>query len=61
MRFFARNNMNENQTHINEIYEKLGEAEAHIEQGIPMIDSEEVFEKLKKKYKNSDGTRFYYE
>jgi|GEM_PF-2884910 len=53
--------MNENQTHINEIYEKLGEAEAHIEQGIPMIDSEEVFEKLKKKYKNSDGTRFYYE
>ena len=35
---------------LREIYEKLDEAEAQIKEGIPLIDSEKVFEKLKKKY-----------
>ena len=44
------NNINEKQTRLIEIYKKQDEAEAEIEQGVPFVDSEEVFEKLKKKY-----------
>ena len=38
------NNINENQTRLIEIYKKLAETEAEIEQGIPLVNSEEVFE-----------------
>ncbi len=40
----------ENQFYLSEVYRKLDEAEAKIEQGVPLIYSEKVFEKLKKKY-----------
>jgi prevent-host-death family protein len=40
----------ESQMALTEVYKKLAEAEAEIEQGIPLIDGEEVFSKMKKKY-----------
>lgn len=40
----------ENQMALTEVYRKLAEAEAEIEQGIPLVDGEEVFSKMKKKY-----------
>ncbi|MDW7674718.1 MAG: type II toxin-antitoxin system Phd/YefM family antitoxin [Bacillota bacterium] len=33
-----------------ELYRKLAEAEAQIENGEPLLDAEHVFEKLRKKY-----------
>jgi prevent-host-death family protein len=33
-----------------ELYKKLAEAEAQINQGIPLLDGEEVFRKLRAKY-----------
>lgn len=33
-----------------EVYRKLGEAEKEISQGIPLLDGEKLFEKLKNKY-----------
>lgn len=40
----------ESQMAMAEVYKKLAEAEKQIEQGIPLIDGEKVFEKLKEKY-----------
>jgi prevent-host-death family protein len=33
-----------------EVYKKLAEAETQIKQGIPLLDGEEVFKKLRSKY-----------
>ena len=33
-----------------EVYKKLSEAEEEISQGIPLLDGEELFKKLKNKY-----------
>ena len=33
-----------------EVYNKLGEAEAQLDTGIPTIDGKEVFSKMRKKY-----------
>lgn len=33
-----------------DLYKKLAEAEAQIENGIPLLDAENVFEKMRKKY-----------
>jgi len=40
----------ERQLALVDVYKKLAEAEAQIEQGIPMLDGEEVFKKLRDKY-----------
>ena len=40
----------EKQMALIEVYRKLAEAEAQIGQGVPLIDGEEVFSKMKKKY-----------
>ena len=40
----------ERQLALVDVYKKLAEAEAQIEQGIPMLDGEEVFNKLRDKY-----------
>jgi prevent-host-death family protein len=40
----------ERQMALVEAYKKLAEAEAQIAQGIPLLDGEEVFKKLKGKY-----------
>lgn len=33
-----------------EVYKKLAEAEAQIEQGIPLVNGEDVFKKMRDKY-----------
>jgi len=40
----------ERQMHLVEVYKKLAEAEAQVEQGIPLLDGDEVFKKLRNKY-----------
>jgi len=40
----------ERQLALVDVYKKLAEAEAQIAQGIPMLDGEEVFNKLRDKY-----------
>jgi prevent-host-death family protein len=40
----------ERQLAMAEVYKKLAEAEAQIVQGVPLLDGEEVFKKLKDKY-----------
>jgi prevent-host-death family protein len=40
----------ERQLAMVEVYKKLADAEAQISQGIPLLDGEEVFKKLKDKY-----------
>ena len=40
----------ERQLAMAEVYKKLADAEAQIAQGIPLLDGEEVFKKLKDKY-----------
>ena len=40
----------ERQIALVEVYRKLAEAERQIEQGIPLLDGQEVFKKLKTKY-----------
>ena len=40
----------ERQLALVDVYRKLAEAEAQIAQGIPMLDGEEVFKKLRDKY-----------
>lgn len=40
----------ERQMVLVEVYKKLSEAEAQITQGIPLLDGEEVFNKLRGKY-----------
>ena len=40
----------ERQITLLEMYQKLGEAEAQIEAGVPAIDGKEVFSKMRKKY-----------
>ena len=40
----------ERQLALVDVYKKLAEAEAQIEQGIPMLDGEEVLKKLRDKY-----------
>ncbi len=33
-----------------EVYKKLSEAEAQVEQGVPLLEGDEVFKKLRAKY-----------
>ena len=40
----------ERQIALIEIYQKLGEAEAQLESGVPTIDGKEVFNKMRNKY-----------
>jgi PHD/YefM family antitoxin component YafN of YafNO toxin-antitoxin module len=40
----------ERQLAMAEVYKKLADAEAQIAQGVPLLDGEEVFKKLKDKY-----------
>ena len=40
----------ERQLALVDVYKKLAEAEAQIEKGIPMLEGEEVFKKLRDKY-----------
>ena len=40
----------ERQLALVELYKKLAEAETQITQGIPLLDGEEVFKKLRDKY-----------
>ena len=40
----------EHQLALVEVYKKLAEAETQIIQGVPLLDGEEVFKKLRKKY-----------
>ena len=40
----------ERQLALVDVYKKLAEAEAQIAQGLPMLDGEEVFKKLRNKY-----------
>lgn len=42
----------ERQLAMAEVYKKLADAEAQIAQGIPLLDGEEVFKKLRDKYVN---------
>ena len=37
-----------------EIYKKLSEAEAQIKEGLPLVDGEEVFKKMRNKYVRKD-------
>lgn len=40
----------ERQMALVEVYKKISEAEAQVEQGVPLLDGEEVFKKLRIKY-----------
>lgn len=40
----------ERQMALVDVYKKLAEAEAQVSQGIPLLDGEEVFKKLRNKY-----------
>ncbi|WP_094606339.1 hypothetical protein SPSIL_029200 [Sporomusa silvacetica DSM 10669] len=40
----------ERQMALVEVYKKLAEAEKQIADGVPLLDGEEVFKKLRKKY-----------